>query len=282
MRRLLLIAMCCVARTASADPCTAEQPEAGVPVRIATGPADFGMLPEACAATAVSLSGRMGILIAEEDFYGSLLVAGALRARIELPGGSWLSTSLPGPEYRFVANATLEADSVDLSASTLGYHVPIVVGRLQLAPYFRFMLPSETVFQHARRLGLEHGVSMVAPAGKYLEMIAGYGLPLYLTVQPGGTEAAYLPTVSFDVAARPVRWFVGALGISVRVFPEEEESFESLDPRAALRFYPTHGLLIEATGAVPVLGRDRTDGLVSLAIGWIAEAGVLSPAAATP
>jgi hypothetical protein len=272
MKRLFLLALIVgVARPAQAAPCDAPQPEAGVPIRLPTAPADFGMLPEACPATSVAGTGHMNVLIAEEDFYGSLWVGGALRARIELPNKSWISAQLPGPEYRFVANATVEADSADLSASTLGYHAPIRIGGVQIAPFARIMLPSETAFHNARRLGLEHGVSLVAPAGKYLELLGGYSLPLLLTVVESQVDALYLPTVSFDIAVRPARWFVGALGVAVRVAPADEDPFESLDPRATLRFYPYRGLFLEAVGGVPVLGRDRTDGVLALSIGWIAE-----------
>ena len=41
-------------------------------MRVPLGPADFGVVPEACPGTSLSLQARSGLLIASDDFYGSL------------------------------------------------------------------------------------------------------------------------------------------------------------------------------------------------------------------
>ena len=259
-----------VGEARASEPCESKLPEAGAPIRAPYGPADFGTVPEACAATAAALRGRMGILIAEEDYYGGVVAGGALRARFELPGGSWMSAQLPGVEYRLAVNATVEAESLDMSASSLGWHQPLRVSeRFQVAPYVRAMLPTETVFENATRYGFEHGTAFVFNAHPMFEVMGGYSVPLLLTYNNGTTHSIYTPTLAIDAGFRPWSWFELAAGASVRITPPDAEPFESFDPRVALRFYPWRGLYIDTSAAFPLGGRDRTDAAIGLSLGWI-------------
>lgn len=253
--------------------CNAVQPEAGAPIRAPLGPSDFGMIPEACPRYELSLRGNMGVLIDEPDFYGSLDLGGALRGRIPLPGKGWVSASLPGVAYKFVANATVEADSVDLSASTLGLHVPVPMTKVfAIAPYVRWMLPTETIFENATRFGFEQGISFVANLHPMFELTGGYAIPLLLTTTGPGTHSVLMPTVALDAGLRPWRWLEALAGAAARFVPADaDERFESVDVRAALRFYPHEGLLIDVGGAFPLGGRDRTNAALGLGLGWIAS-----------
>lgn len=270
----LMIGLARPAAAADVDdtPCNAEQPEAGAPVRAPLGPSDFGMVPEACPRYELSLRGDMGVLIDEPGFYGSLDLGATLRGRVPLPGNGWISASLPGFAYTFVANATVEADSADLSASTLGLHVPVPVAeRLAIAPYVRWMLPTETIFENATRFGFEQGIAFVANLHPIFELTGGYAIPLLLTSTGLGTHSVFMPTVALDAGLRPWRWLEAMAGAAVRVVPgDDDDAFESLDVRAALRFYPHEGLLIDLGGAFPLLGRDRTNAALGLGVGWIA------------
>jgi hypothetical protein len=70
---------------ARADPthaCESRQPEAGVPVRAHLGPGDFGMIPEACPASALTLDAGAVLAVDVENYYGSVLVGGTLRGRL--------------------------------------------------------------------------------------------------------------------------------------------------------------------------------------------------------
>ncbi|MBW2456402.1 MAG: hypothetical protein JRI68_17915 [Deltaproteobacteria bacterium] len=261
--------LCTVAAGAQAQPCESDLPEAGVPVRAPLAPANFGEQPEACGVTSISLRGRLALLIAMDDYYGQMHAGVGLGGRLVLPGGSWLSAELPGFDYRFAANATIEAESMGLSASTVGYHVPVRLGdHLQLAPYGRLMFPTETVFDNALRYGVEHGISMVGNVAPWLEVMGGYSLPLALTTGAyGHSQSLFMPTVSLDIGLRPFTWFEGVGGLSMRVAPGEEEAFEGLDPRAALRFYPWRGSFIDVSGTFPLLGRDRTNAAVGVTLG---------------
>lgn len=255
-----------------AEPCDSKLPEAGAPVRVPLGPADIGMLPEACAATSLELRGHMGVLIAMDDYYGQLTLGGAPRGRLELPGGSWLSMQLAGVEYRFLANATVEADAVELGATTVGWHQPLpVTERLQLAPFVRVLLPTESVYRNAAHFGLEHGVSSVFNVHPMFEVMGGYSIPLVLTTSYGGTHSVYTPTLTADAGFRPWSWFEVVGGVSLRIVPPDPEPFESFDPRASLRFYPWRGLLVDVAGAWPLGGRDRTNAAVGLSLGWLLE-----------
>ena len=262
-----------VGQAHASEPCDSKLPEAGAPIRAPHAPADFGTVPEACAATAAALRGRMGILIAEQDYYGGVVAGGALRARFELPGGSWMTAHLPGVEYRLAVNATVESDSLDMSASSLGWHQPFRLSeRLQVAPYVRAMLPTETVFENATRYGFEHGTAFVFNAHPMFEVMGGYSVPLLLTYNNGTTHSIYTPALTIDAGFRPWTWFELAAGASVRITPPDLEPFESFDPRVALRFYPWRGLYIDTAAAFPLGGRDRTNAAVGLSLGWILKA----------
>lgn len=251
-------------------PCVSNQPEAGAPIRVPLGPADFGQVPEACTATSVTLQGRLGVLIASDDFYGSAYAGGAVRARVALPNGMWISLWAPGIEYRFVANATVDTDSIDVSAASLGWHVPLRIGdRRQIAPYLRVLLPTETVFQRATRTGVEHGIAGTWKLHDRLDLVGGYALPLLLTVNGSTTLSLFTPTVAADLVLHPFRAFTIAAGVAVRVVPADAEPFESFDPRASLRFYPWRGALIDLGGVFPLFGRDRTNAAASVALGWV-------------
>lgn len=269
----LLVASTLGAPARAADPCTSAQPEAGVPVRAPLGPADFGTLPEACGATELELVGRLGLTIATADFYGQVQAGGAVRGRLLLPGGSWLSASLPGVDWRHVVNATISTNRTDLSASTLGWHHPLPLSpRLQLAPYVRLLLPTETVFQNAVRYGLEQGIATVARLDPMLELVGGYALPLVLTSNGAATEPLLLPTVSFDAGFRPWSWLELVGGMAVRTAATDaDEPLEGIDPRVAIRLYPWRGLLFDLASAFPLGGRDRTLAGAALTVGWVFE-----------
>ena len=268
---VLAVAIGALSAHTSAQPCEGDLPEAGVPVRVPLGPANFGELPEACGVTSISLRGRMGILIATDDYYGQLHAGGTLGGRLVLPGGSWLSAELPGFDYRFVANATVEAESLGLSASTIGYHVPLPLGdSVQIAPYGRLMFPTETVFHNALRYGVEHGIAAVANLAPWFEVMGGYALPLQLTTGAyGHSHSVFMPTVTLDAGFRPFSWFEGVAGLAMRVVPGDEEPFEGLDPRVSLRFYPWRGSFVDASGTFPLLGRDRTNAAIGVTLGYL-------------
>ena len=64
----------------AASPCDDPRPGVGTPARVPLfGPADFGTSQEACARTRVALESRGALLVAERDFYGTLLAGTHVR-----------------------------------------------------------------------------------------------------------------------------------------------------------------------------------------------------------
>lgn len=248
---------------AAGGPCEAARPGLGVPVRVPVfGPADLGVAQEACARTSIALESRLALLIAEDDFYGSVLAGAALRASLRLPfAGAWLSAWLPGLEYRFVANATVESDGAAVGAGALGFHAPIArTERAQLVAYGRALLPTETVFTHARRYGFEPGLSGLWSRGAF-ELVGSLSFASLITALPGRATLEWAPALSTDLIFRPTRGFGVALGAGLR-------PLSSFDPHAQLRFYPYRSFAMSLGAALPVGGRDRTNLAGAVSLGW--------------
>ncbi len=248
---------------AAEGPCDRGRPGLGTPIRVPVfGPADLGVAQEACARTSLTVESRLALLIAEDDFYGSVLMGAALRASLRLPfAGAWLSAWLPGLEYRFVANATVESDGARVGAGALGLHAPIArTERAQLVAYGRLLLPTETVFARARRYGFEPGLSGVWSRGAF-ELVGSLSFASLITTVPGRATLEWAPAATTDLIFRPVRGFGVAVGAGLR-------PLQSFDPHAQLRFYPYRALAISLGAALPVGGRDRTNLAGAVSIGW--------------
>lgn len=276
----LLVALAVAALTPApaalgAHPCQTNQPEAGVPIRIPTGPADLGMIGEACAATSVAMDARMSLTLATEEFYGGLVATATARARMQIGDIAWLSAVLPGYQYRLLANATVTATSSDLGPGSLGAHVVFLRGDwFQVTPHVRFLLPTETVYQHGTRLGVDLGVSALFHAHDQVEILAGAAFPMTSVYLGGKQLTTFVPNLAADVTWHPLPWLAVAAGLGVRLAPHGgDDAFESLDPRFGLRFYALDHLLIEVTAVAPVAGRDRTDAAAFLSLGWVFDEG---------
>ncbi|MBX3196525.1 MAG: hypothetical protein KF850_19695 [Labilithrix sp.] len=252
------------------DAPSASRPAAGgTPVRVPLGPGDVGVLPEGCEATEASLETRAAVLVATSDLYGSLQAGVGLRGRAVVAERTWISLWAPSLEYRFVANATVEADRASLGGGVVGAHHRIGLGeRASVAPFARLLLPTETGFARAARWGGEHGVVATARVRERLEVVGGFAFSLVSVVNGGRTLSVLGETLSADVVYRPWRAFGIAGGTALRLALADARPLESFDPRLALRFYPVRGLFVVLGGAVPLGGRDRTNLGLALSIGW--------------
>jgi hypothetical protein len=244
----------------------------GRPVRVPVlGAADMGVLPEACEATEISLENRGAVLVATDDLYGSVQAGFGLRGRLIVAERTWLSLWAPGFEYRFVANATVEADRASLGGSVLGAHHRIPLGaRTSLAPFARILLPTETGFERATRWGFEDGVAVTTQIHERIEIVGGYAMTLTSTVNGGRTLSVLTHTFATDAVWRPGRVFGLAAGVGSRFVLADPRPLESLDPRLAFRFYPGRGFFVFLGGMLPLFGRDRTNVAAALSIGWTA------------
>ncbi|MBX3207863.1 MAG: hypothetical protein KF764_22650 [Labilithrix sp.] len=242
---------------------------AGTPVRVPLGPGDLGVLPEACEATEASLETRAAVLVATSDLYGSLQAGVGVRGRAVVAERTWISLWAPSLEYRFVANATVEADRASLGGGVVGAHHRIALGeRASVAPFARLLLPTETGFARASRWGGEHGAAATARLHERVEIVGGFAFTLVSVVNGGRALSVLSETLSADVVYRPWRAFGIAGGAAARFALAGARPFESFDPRVALRFYPVRGLFVVLGGALPLGGRDRTDLGLALSIGW--------------
>jgi hypothetical protein len=268
----VVLALATAERGARAEPCRARVPEAGVPARTVVGPAGLGSPAEACAANDISLQGFASALIAVEDFYGGLGAGLTARARFVLGPEHWLSVWVPGLEYRFLANATIEAESAGMGAGAIGYHRALALGKdAQLAPFARMLLPTESVYQNAVRYGFDHGVSAVVRAEPWLELVGGAAFPLYVTVGSGSYHLSYQPNFAAEAIAAPFTFLAVAGGLGLRMRAGDDSALESFDPRLAVRVYPFRGARLEAAALLPLWGADRTDLVLGVNLGWIFE-----------
>jgi len=249
--------------------CEPDARDPSAPLRIGFGPAGFGALPEACPATDVALQGDAAILVATDDFYGSIAAGAALRARYAFGDRVWVSAWAPGPSYFYVANATVDASSVDVGASALGVHVSLPFFRgARLAPYARTLLPTETIYQHAVRYGFDQGFTLALRALDHLEILSGMSFPLLLTNGSGTTHASFGPLVRAEASYTPFRYLQANAGFSLRFRGGDDAGFESFEPLLGVRVFPIAPLRLELAVRLPLGGHDRTDVGAVFNAGW--------------
>jgi hypothetical protein len=240
------------------------------PARIGTGPAGFGSLPEACPATELALQGDATLLdAAAEDFYGSLFAGAALRGRYALDERVWVSAWLPGPQFLYVANATVETSALELGPSALGIHASLPVSRrARLAPFARALVPTETVYRNATRYGFDHGFTFSYRTFRTLDVLAGASFPLLLVDGSGTLHTSFQPMLRAEAAYTPVRWFTLNAGFALRFRGGDDAAFETFEPLLGLRFFPHRRLRIELAMRLPLGGHDRTDLGATLGAGY--------------
>jgi hypothetical protein len=270
---LVALALLLSARVASADVCDARaRHDPGAPARLGPGPAGFGSLPEACPGSDVSLQADASLLVATDDFYGSISAGVALRGRYAVTRWLWLSLWAPGLAYRYVANATVTAGAVDLGASAASAHFPLLFGQdAQVTPYVRVLVPTETIYVNGTRYGVDQGLAFAFLAARSWELVGGVTFPALFTDTSGHVHANYEPGLGLEAAFTPWRFFTLVGGATARLRFGDDQSFESLDPTLALRFFAWRGLKSELAGRFPLFGADRTDAGLALNVGWMFE-----------
>lgn len=265
-----LVTLTVTSARAAPDPCTSDQPEAGVAIRATTGPGELGRTPEACAATALTLDAGAAITLDLDDFYGGIRANAALHGRVALVEHGWLSLGLPALQWIYSANASIEATQIEAGPLTLGAHLAAWHDDTQqLAPFVRVLLPTDTIYQRALRFGVELGAVYLVRADDHLELVLGASASEIAVANPPATLATTTFQLTADATWRPLDWFSFALGLGART-TASDTPFESFDPRLAFRFYPWRGLLIDLSAWLPLAGRDRTSAGALLSIGWSA------------
>jgi hypothetical protein len=268
---LLALGLVLSGARARADICdVSARRDPGAPARLGPGPAGFGSLPEACPGSDLALQADAALLVATDDFYGSLSAGVAVRGRYAVSDRFWFSLWTPGVEYRYVANATVTAGSTDLSAGAVGVHFPLRLGsRAELAPYARLLIPTESVFVNAMRYGVDHGVAFAWLAARPLSLVGGATFPALFTDTAGQVHANYQPGLGVEAVYAPWAFFTLVAGTTVRWRFGDDRAFESFDPTLALRFFPWRGLRAELGARLPLFGADRTDAALAVNVGWM-------------
>jgi hypothetical protein len=250
--------------------CDTSAVDPGAPLRTGPGPASFGSLPEACPAYEIALQADAAALIAFEDFFGALEAGAALRGRYALSDRAWLSLWFPGIAYRFVANATVEADSLDLGAGAVGLHFGLPLGAAtQVSPFVRVLAPTESVFVNATRHGVEHGLSVVHAPWSRVELLSGLAFPLLVTDSYGSLHAVLSPTLGAQASVTAFSWLVVLGGASLRVRSGDAGGFDAFEPVLGARLLPWRGLRIELGARAPLWGDDRSDLGLTLNVGYL-------------
>lgn len=252
---------------ALAQPCESGP---GAPLLVARPPANFGTLPPACPGTDASLISGAALLVDRGDYYGALWAGSTLAGRAAITDSLWVSAVVPGIEHRFVANAVIEASHTGLGAGNLGVHASLPAGdSMAFAPFARALLPTESVYRHARRHGGELGSSAVWRTSARTELAGGLTVPVLVTVNGPWREVLVQPLAGADVFFQPRSWISLGAGAAARLnATERDESLEAIEARAGVRVFPWRGARAELVIAAPRYGRDRTDAAVSLSLGW--------------
>lgn len=291
---LVIASLHAVSTAALANPCSDAALDPGAPIRAPGVSATLGAIPEACPVSSAALIARGRLLVAAEDFYGSLGAETTLEARVAIPAGAFISIVLPSLEHRFVANATLQATDLDVGPGALGLHVARLVSpRAIVAPFVRALTPVDFGGDKASRTGLDIGFSSGVLLQPKIELVGGASAALFASVARGRAHSMATLFQAADLVYRPYRAVTLAAGAGLRLgFAPARDSqgtsaramrggelLEGVEPRASVRLFPFRRAFVELAGALPFAGRDRTDLAAALRIGVLGNAGLVRGAA---
>jgi hypothetical protein len=260
----LFVALLLLAAPAVAQPC-GDLLGAG-PLLSAPGSADFGQIPEACPGSDLFLRLRGELLADKPDFYGVITAGATLRARYRL-GDSWTVTAALDPAtWRLPINAVVSSSAVDFGPGTLGAQRSFLWSRTALAVYGRVLLPFDTARHYGTRWGAELGVSAARRTSARTAVRAGLTLPATLVVVDRG-NGLFLPGALLEGAFTPRPWLQLAAGTAVRTEMAPEVLLSALALRGSARLQSRRGWHGALGVDLPLVGKDRTDLIVSLFFG---------------
>jgi hypothetical protein len=240
------------------------------PLPSGSGPADFGMVPEACPGFDVLLRLRGSLLVASDapDFYGNIAGGLTLRVRRAVNQRTWVSQALDALTYRYVANAVVKSDRFSVGPPTFGlYHRLRLPWDAALAVYGRLLLPFDTARDSGVEIGGELGLSAWIPLGSRLGIQGGIALPVPVDFIAGQVHGAFAPAVLAEMfwTRRSLALFAGA---ALRSQAIPDATLRSVGARAAIQLVLSQGLRLAMAAEIPVVGDDRTDAIVSLFATW--------------
>jgi hypothetical protein len=247
---------------------------AGGPLAGGVGVADFGAIPESCAGDDVGLRVRATALVSRgmPDYDGNVVASAMLRVRYRLGGAegrTWLSVAADVATYRYVANAVLVSQGLGVGPPTLGLHRDVGRwDRLAASVYGRVLLPLDSARQAGVETGGELGVGLRWLLGARLGLQGGAAVLVPVDVVAGQTHATKLTSALAEAWFAPRPQAALSLGLETRAELGPARGWLTLAPRLAGRFALRRGFSLAALAEVPALGRDRTDFVGALYLGW--------------
>jgi hypothetical protein len=252
-------------------PCPARWEAAAGPLPGGIGPADFGAIPEACAASDLALRLRGTLLVASSapDFFGSVMAGAMLRYRHALSSRTWISLAADAVTFRYVANAVVTSSGLSAGPPTVALHRAVAAGAdWQVAVYGRALLPFDSARREGFETGFELGSAVRFAARARLGLDGGLALVGPVDVVAGQVHASLSPTGLVEGWFAPRSHIALYAGVAARFEAAPSLSFTSLVPRGAARFALRHGAWLAVLVEVPVVGTDRTDLVAAFYAGW--------------
>jgi len=269
---LLVVALSVGATPAHAGGACPESGEAAAgPLLGGDQPADFGAIPEACGGTDVALRVRGALLVASSmpDYYGSIIASAMFRGRRRVGARGWLSLAIDALDYQYVNNANLVSSGTSFGPPTLGYHYGLYAGpRTAVAIYGRVLLPLDTARSNGVETGPEAGGTIRTRLRGRWALDGGLGFTVPIAVVAGQAHARLETTALAEVWWAPRATAAVFAGASVRAELTPDPAFIAAVPRVGGRMALPRRFWAAALAEVPVAGRDRTDLIASLFLGF--------------
>jgi hypothetical protein len=261
-------------RASAADVCpTGNDPAAG-PLAGGTGPADFGAVPEACAATDAMLRLRAALTAASSmpDYYGSLIGVATLRGRYQVGEQSAVSLAVDVINYRYVNNANLASQGPSVGPATVAFLQTVALGAgAATTLYARALVPLDSARQDGIETGLEIGAGLRARPGARWIIDGGLALAAPADIVGGQIHVRLDSSLLAEAWLRLKPWAALGAGIDLRLEASPEYELVSTVPRAGARFRLPRKLWTAVLVEFPVAGRDRTDLIAGLFLGFSAN-----------
>jgi hypothetical protein len=256
----------------AADGCAEPWQGAVGPLPGGSGPADFGATPEACGVSETSARLRVGVVMASAmpDFYRSLTSGIMLRTRKTLDTSSWLSFAFDAVNHRYIENAGLESNMFSLGPPTLGYHRSVFASpALASAVHVRALLPLDTARANSFAAGLEIGGGLRATLTPRTVIDGGVALVAPADIGAGQVHARFVNVALAEAWYSPrAALALGAGAAAVSEFAPTP-ALVTIAPRLAARIALRKQFWLAVLVEAPVAGRDRTDFIGSLTVGYI-------------
>jgi hypothetical protein len=259
---------------AAADGCPRGDDPAVGPLAGGTGPADFGAVPEVCAATDAMLRLRGAALDASgmPDYYGRITGTATLRGRYQLAERSSLSAAADVFTYRYVNNSNLVSHPASFGPATVAFQESFGVGAVTASSlYARLLLPIDTARQSGVETGLEIGSGIRTQAGSRFVFDGGVALAAPMDIVGGQTHLRLEPAALAEAWLRLRPWVALVAGGEIRLEAAPTFELRTLVPRLGARFMTRRRFWTALLAELPVAGSDRTDLIAGLYLGYVAQ-----------